>query len=193
MGQTNQKQDTFWSLVKTAQQLHAPDGCPWDRSQTLRSLLPHLIEETWEVFEAIYSDDLDGLEEELGDVLYTVLFLALIAQKQGRCDLDKILKNTRKKMIRRHPHVFGVKKAHNPKEAYQSWQAIKAKEKPKRHSPSKNFRLMLLRYWEWLHENPEVQSDKRYSPMSTKSKSQKSRINATPKKTSGKTRKSKVR
>ena len=164
MGQTRRRnkrnvssfQDPFWSLVETAQRLQAPGGCPWDRSQTVDSLLPHLIEETWEVFEAVRSRHYEDLQEELGDVLYTVLFLTLIAQRRRWCDLSTLLNKTHEKMIRRHPHVFGAQRASTAHEAYRHWQASKQSEGRSRHSPSHTFQQLLIEWWEWLRRHPET-------------------------------------
>ena len=89
--------DPFWALIATARQLQAPGGCPWDQAQTISSLLPHLIEETWEAFEVVRSGHHKELQEELGDVLYTVLFLTLIAERRGLCRLETLLTKTRQK------------------------------------------------------------------------------------------------
>ena len=158
MGQTRavrsaQTGDAFWDLVATARRLQAPGGCAWDRAQTVNSLLPHLIEETWEVFEAARRRHRRDLHEELGDVLYTALCLVLIAERRGWERLTTLLRRTRRKMIRRHPHVFGRVSASNPTEAYRRWQASKAQERPKRHSPSKAFRERLVADWERLRLN----------------------------------------
>jgi|GEM_PF-5027450 len=80
----------FGALVETARRLQAPGGCPWDRAQTVRTLLPHLIEETWEVFVSSRTRDRDHLREELGDVLYTVVFLTLLAEREGWFDLTAL-------------------------------------------------------------------------------------------------------
>jgi NTP pyrophosphatase (non-canonical NTP hydrolase) len=163
MGQTPQRRlslpssgDPFWDLVATAKRLQAPGGCQWDHTQTVSSLLPCLIEEVWEVFEAARSQRHEDLQEELGDVLYTVLFLTLIAERQGWCTLEALLTATREKMVRRHPHVFGVNTAATPREAYQRWQASKRLEGRRRHSPSNAFRDMLVAWWEWLHAHPDA-------------------------------------
>ena len=142
--------DSFWDLVATAKRLQAPGGCPWDRAQTVDSLLPYLIEETWEVFEAVRSRRRHGLTEELGDVLYCVLFLALVAERSGGSSLQTLLRGTRQKMIRRHPHVFGAKSAATPREAYRHWQRSKRLEGPARHSPSKALRERLVADWDRL-------------------------------------------
>lgn len=148
--------DPFWRLVATAKRLQAPGGCPWDRAQTVRSLLPYLIEEAWEVFEAVRSRRQEELQEELGDVLYTVLFLALIAEREGWCTLEALLTTTREKMVRRHPHVFGLISASTPQEAYRRWQASKSLEGRRRHSPTKAFREMLVAWWEWFRTHPDA-------------------------------------
>jgi uncharacterized protein YabN with tetrapyrrole methylase and pyrophosphatase domain len=149
--------DPFWNLVATSRRLQAPGGCEWDRAQTVPSLIPYLIEETWEVFDAVQRRRYAELEEELGDVLYTVLFLTLVAERGGWCDLRRMLAATRAKMIRRHPHVFGGKTAVTPQAAYRHWQASKRLEGKKRYSPSKQFRMLLVDWWEWLRKHPEAQ------------------------------------
>jgi len=120
------------------------------------SLLPHLIEETWEVFETVRGRRDEDLRGELGDVLYTVLFMALIAERRGGGSLDSLLVATREKMTRRHPHVFGLKTATTPRAAYRHWQTSKRLEGPRRHSPSKAFRRRLVACWEWLRTHPET-------------------------------------
>ena len=131
MGQTrrlNTPDDPFWGLVETAKRLQAPGGCAWDRAQTIESLLPYLIEETWEVFDAIRRRRAKDVQEELGDALYTILFMSLIAERTRQGSLRSLLRATREKMIRRHPHVFGNRSAATPKEAYRQWQASKRRE-----------------------------------------------------------------
>ena len=142
--------DPFWDLVATARRLQAPGGCPWDRIQTIDSLLPHLIEETWEVFEAVRTRQRKGLQEELGDVLYTVVFLALIAERQGRFGLADVLCGTRAKMLRRHPQVFGTKQAATARQAYRHSQRLKRLEGRSRASPSRRLREQLLASWDRL-------------------------------------------
>lgn len=147
--------DPFWDLVATATRLQAPGGCPWDRAQTTASLLPHLIEETWEVFEAAQRGQRRAFLDELGDVLYTVLFLALIAQREGWGSLRTILTNTRRKMIRRHPHVFGASTAHTAEEAIRSWRTVKQAEGAA-PSRGKTLRPLLVDMWDLLHRQPDV-------------------------------------
>lgn len=142
--------DPFWDLVAIARRLQGPGGCPWDRAQTVRSLLPHLVEEVWEVFCAARKRSRAELQEELGDVLYTVVFLTLLAERQGWFDLKTLLRKTRRKMIRRHPHVFGTKRAATAREAYAHWQAVKRRERPRGRSSLKELRGVLLAFWESL-------------------------------------------
>ena len=132
--------DAFWNLVDTAKTLQGPGGCEWDRAQTIDSLLPFLIEETWEVFEVIKNRRYHALQEELGDVLYTMLFLTLVAERTAHGTLQELLTATRQKMIRRHPHVFGSASAATPTAAYRQWQASKRLENKTSPSPSKAFR-----------------------------------------------------
>ncbi|MEH7300947.1 nucleoside triphosphate pyrophosphohydrolase [Neobacillus drentensis] len=114
--------------------LRGPDGCPWDKKQTHESLKRYLIEETYEVIEAIDSGDIDHLIEELGDVLLQVMLHAQIGEDDGYFSVDDVIEGLSAKMIRRHPHVFGNGKAENAEEVVQNWQAIKEQEKGK--SPS---------------------------------------------------------
>lgn len=120
---------SFDRLVKLMARLRAKNGCPWDRVQTHSSLKKYLIEEAYEVREAIESKDPEKLKEELGDFLFQVIFHAQIAKERGDFDIKDILDATYKKMVRRHAHVFGRRKAKNAKEAYQRWQEIKKTEK----------------------------------------------------------------
>ncbi|MFQ5901243.1 MAG: nucleoside triphosphate pyrophosphohydrolase [Thermodesulfobacteriota bacterium] len=118
-------------LLKIMARLRGPSGCPWDRKQDLQSLIPFLIEESYEVIEAIEKGDRSNLQEELGDLLYQIIFLAEITGEKGWFDLGDIISHSIDKMIRRHPHVFGNEKARNAKEALDKWNAAKEKEKGK--------------------------------------------------------------
>jgi tetrapyrrole methylase family protein / MazG family protein len=111
--------------------LRGPDGCPWDKKQTHESLKRYLIEETYEVIEAIDSGDIDHLIEELGDVLLQVMLHAQIGEDDGYFSVDDVIEGLSAKMIRRHPHVFGNGKAENAEEVVQNWQEIKKQEKGK--------------------------------------------------------------
>ena len=109
--------------------LRGPNGCPWDKEQTHESLKRYLIEETYEVIEAINSDDIDHLIEELGDVLLQVMLHAQIGEDDGYFSIDDIIEGLSEKMIRRHPHVFGNRTADTAEQVVQNWQEIKQLEK----------------------------------------------------------------
>src|SRR5438128_10360699 len=101
----------FEKLVKLQARLRAPDGCPWDREQTHMTLRTYLIEEAYEVVEALESGDDAKFAEELGDLLLQVVFHAEIARDEGRFDVADVIRGIHEKMIRRHPHVLGEKRA----------------------------------------------------------------------------------
>lgn len=115
--------------------LLAPDGCPWDRAQTLDTLRPYLIEEAHEVLEALDSDDPEDHRRELGDLLFQIVFHAAIREREQKFDLDGVVEAIRSKMIRRHPHVFGPKGEApevTPEQVEANWAQIKAAERQAR-------------------------------------------------------------
>ena len=122
------------SLIAVAEHLRAPGGCAWDRDQTHASLVQYLVEETHELIEAIEAGDDDELVEELGDVLYQVIFHADLAAEDGRFTLEDVAAHMRDKMVGRHPHVFGDVVADTPDAVVKNWDAIKAVEKSHRTS-----------------------------------------------------------
>ena len=109
--------------------LRAPGGCPWDAEQTHASLVPHLIEETYETVDAIRRGDDADMCEELGDLLLQVVFHAEIAEGEGRFDLDAVADGISEKLVRRHPHVFGDSVADDPDAVLKQWDEIKRGEK----------------------------------------------------------------
>lgn len=109
--------------------LRAPRGCPWDRRQTPDSLRRYVLEEAYEVCDAIERGDRDDLQEELGDLLLQVLFQAQIADEEGAFDLAGVEEHLRAKLVRRHPHVFGDTVARTPSEVLERWEAIKQEER----------------------------------------------------------------
>ncbi|MBO0961780.1 nucleoside triphosphate pyrophosphohydrolase [Neobacillus sp. MM2021_6] len=119
----------FSKLREIISVLRGPNGCPWDKEQTHESLKKYLIEETYEVIEAINDGDIDHLIEELGDVLLQVMLHAQIGEDDGYFSIDDIIEVLSAKMIRRHPHVFGTGKAESAEEVVQNWQEIKQQEK----------------------------------------------------------------
>ena len=119
----------FEELVTIVERLRAPNGCPWDREQTPASLLPYLLEETYEVMESVDDRNWEVLKEELGDLLLHVVFQASIATDSERFNINESLKTVNEKLVRRHPHVFGDTKADAAFHAKQNWEAQKQKEK----------------------------------------------------------------
>lgn len=121
-------------LVDTLERLRAPGGCAWDREQTHASLVQYLIEETYELIEAIESGTREELIEELGDVLYQVLFHADIEAEAGSFTLEDVAEHMTRKMIARHPHIFGDSVADTPDAVAAQWERIKQVEKSHRTS-----------------------------------------------------------
>lgn len=119
----------FQKLVELQARLRAPKGCPWDIEQTHLSLRTYLIEEAYEVLEALESSDDAKLAEELGDLLLQVVFHAQIATEERRFTAADVVREIHQKMVRRHPHVFGEKSAHNAAEVLKNWEQIKAEER----------------------------------------------------------------
>jgi tetrapyrrole methylase family protein/MazG family protein len=119
----------FEKLVEVQARLRAPDGCPWDREQTHRTLQTYLIEEAYEVLEALESRDDAKLAEELGDLLLQIVFHSQIAREEDRFTVADVIREIHDKMVRRHPHVFGEAKARNSAEVLKNWEQIKAEER----------------------------------------------------------------
>jgi tetrapyrrole methylase family protein/MazG family protein len=116
-------------LLDVMRRLRAPDGCPWDREQTIESLRGNLIEETYEVVDAMDSGDRTALCEELGDLLLQVVFQSQIADEEGVFNFDDVARGIADKLVRRHPHVFGDVQADTPDEVIKNWERIKKTEK----------------------------------------------------------------
>ncbi|NOZ25850.1 MAG: nucleoside triphosphate pyrophosphohydrolase, partial [Nitrospirae bacterium] len=104
------------------------NGCPWDREQTRQSLKPFLIEETYELLEAIEEDDPEKIKEELGDLLFQIVFHARIAEERGEFDIGDVIETIAEKMVSRHPHVFGGKRLHTADEVLDRWEEHKRQE-----------------------------------------------------------------
>lgn len=121
-------------LVAVLQRLRAPGGCAWDRDQTHESLVQYLIEETWELVDAIETGDTTEMIEELGDVLYQVVFHSDIAAEAGKFTLEDVAAHMTAKMIGRHPHVFGDAVAETADDVMAVWDDLKKTEKPHRTS-----------------------------------------------------------
>jgi MazG family protein len=128
----------FEKLVAVQKRLRAPQGCPWDREQTHATLRPYLIEEAYEVIDALDSGDDAKFAEEMGDLLLQVVFHSEIAHEQERFNVADVLREIHDKMVRRHPHVFGDVRARNSAEVLQNWERIKAAERLDKDASSKN-------------------------------------------------------
>jgi MazG family protein len=121
--------DTFEELVRIMERLRSPGGCPWDQAQSLEDLPAHLQSELDEVKAAIASGDVENLAEELGDLLFNVVFTVEIARGEGWFTMKDVLVGIRDKIVRRHPHVFGDAEASTPEEVLVHWNRIKREEK----------------------------------------------------------------
>ena len=125
------RSEAFEQLCQIMTRLRAPDGCPWDREQSFASIKPYLLEESYEVMDAIDAGDFEGLAEELGDLMLQAVFLAQMAQEEGRFEISDSLKAINEKLIRRHPHVFAAGDAKTAEDVTKRWDEIKAQEKPR--------------------------------------------------------------
>lgn len=119
----------FDELVEVVRRLRAPEGCPWDREQTFPSLLPHILEEAYELSESLRDNDLSAMREELGDVLLHVVMLSGMAKELGAFGILEVVKDVTEKMIRRHPHVFSDTEISTVSEVWENWERIKKEEK----------------------------------------------------------------
>lgn len=119
----------FSELVELVTRLRSPSGCPWDREQDHRSLRSCLLEETYEVLEAIDRDSIEDLRQELGDLLLQVVFHAQLAAEAGRFDIGDVIAGLHRKLVSRHPHVFGEASAETPEAVLQQWDRLKRKER----------------------------------------------------------------
>ncbi|WP_457567515.1 nucleoside triphosphate pyrophosphohydrolase [Desulfurobacterium sp.] len=119
----------FEDLVKIMETLRSKDGCPWDRKQTYESLLPYLLEETYEYIDAVREKDYENMKEELGDILLQVVFHSRIAKEEGKFSIDDVVNEVCRKLIFRHPHVFGDRKdIKTDKDVLKAWDEFKRAE-----------------------------------------------------------------
>ena len=119
----------FEELVKIVSRLRYPDGCPWDRDQTSQSLIPFLIEETYELIESIDEENWETVKEELGDVMLHIVFQASIADDNQQFKLEEVLKTVNEKLIKRHPHVFNIDEVVITRDFNKEWEISKHKDK----------------------------------------------------------------
>lgn len=121
-------QNSFQKLLDIMSALRSEKGCPWDKEQTRESLKPFLIEETYEVLEAIDEGDPENIKEELGDLLFQIVFHCQIAKELGEFEMDDVIKKISNKMIARHPHVFGEERLETSEEVLKQWEYRKKEE-----------------------------------------------------------------
>src|SRR6187401_1633530 len=123
---------SFEDLIELMNKLRSPDGCPWDREQTYATLAPMLLEEAYEAFEAV-EDAREGrpaeLRDELGDLLFQIVFYAQVAKERGEFNVDDVIGAIHDKMVRRHPHVFGNVTAEDSATVLLNWETMKAEER----------------------------------------------------------------
>ena len=120
--------EALGELVEVIAQLRGPKGCPWDKAQTHRTLIPYLLEEAYELASALNDEDPQAIKEELGDLLLQVLLHAQIEAEEGRSDIADVAQVLKEKLIRRHPHVFGTERAESPEEVRAQWEELKREE-----------------------------------------------------------------
>lgn len=125
---------SFESLIKLAEKLRSNTGCPWDREQTIVSMLKCLEDEAHEVRQAIENGDHENLKEELGDLLFQIVMITQIARENKYFDFDQVIGGIHKKIVSRHTWVFGKDKAKTPQEAILMWQKNKQKERNKQQN-----------------------------------------------------------
>jgi tetrapyrrole methylase family protein/MazG family protein len=123
------KSDSFTALKEIIARLRGPNGCPWDKKQTHASLKPFLVEESYEVLQALDEGVPEKLRDELGDLLLQIMLHAQIAGESGRFNIDDVVQHISRKLIHRHPHVFGGEKAKDVAEVEHNWEALKQEEK----------------------------------------------------------------
>lgn len=138
------KQTDIQKLVELVERLRGEGGCPWDKEQTRESLKPMLIEEAYEVLEALDGNDPQELKEELGDLLFQIVFHAQIAKEQGEFELADVVDRSHQKMVRRHPHVFGTADLKTSQDVLRNWEDIKASEKGHTSTYEPDSRVSLL-------------------------------------------------
>lgn len=143
----NPVMSAFNDLVSLMERLRSPDGCPWDREQTYATLAPMLLEEAYEAFEAVElarDGQANELRDELGDLLFQIVFYAQVAKERGEFTIADVARTVHDKMVRRHPHVFGDARADSTAEVLKSWEAIKAAEKQAAQTTGDNKETSLL-------------------------------------------------
>ncbi|MDP2854248.1 MAG: nucleoside triphosphate pyrophosphohydrolase [Smithellaceae bacterium] len=125
----NNAQKQLQELIALIKKLRAPDGCPWDQKQTKQDVGKYLLDESYEVLDALAENNPRHIQEELGDLLFQILFITEIASESGEFSLAEVMTAIKEKMIRRHPHVFGDVKVNSVRDVKDNWQEIKKQER----------------------------------------------------------------
>lgn len=123
------KGDKFADLVALVDRLRSPQGCPWDQEQTFETLKPMMLEEAYEVLDAMDSGNRQEFCAELGDLLFQIVFLSKLAEEEGSFQISEVIESIIIKMVRRHPHIFGQMKADTPEQVVDNWEVIKQVER----------------------------------------------------------------
>lgn len=131
----------FKSLVEIVEHLRGPKGCPWDKEQTPKTLTPFIVEEAYELVDAIEDGDKEDWKEELGDLLLQVVLQAEIARQNEEFDIEDVIEGIGSKLVRRHPHVFSHTKVKNSDEVLKKWEEIKKDEKKKKPKGPEKFKF----------------------------------------------------
>jgi MazG family protein len=150
--------ERFERLVGIMARLRAPDGCPWDREQSFDTIKPYLLEETYEVLEAIDNRDWPGLADELGDLMLQAVFFAQMASEENKFRIDDSLDAITEKLIRRHPHVFASGDAKTADDVKRRWDEIKADEKKNKGEPKRGLLENVPRHLPALVEAQQISS-----------------------------------
>jgi tetrapyrrole methylase family protein / MazG family protein len=139
MNSINDAERPLQELIALIKKLRAPDGCPWDQKQTRQDMGRYLLDESYEVLDALAENNPQHLQEELGDLLFQILFIAEIASESGEFSLSEVMTGIKKKMIRRHPHVFSNVKVNSVQDVKDNWQEIKKQERGEKASEKNLF------------------------------------------------------
>ena len=154
----NDSSKLFSILVNIMKKLRSKDGCMWDREQSHNSIKRNLIEETYEAVECIESSDLEGLKEELGDLMLQIIFHSQMASESGEFNINDVMKNIIEKLIRRHPHVFENKILNNCDEILENWEDIKKAERKKSLKKKDSIFVDIPKILPSLHYAYEIQN-----------------------------------
>ncbi|MBI4382486.1 MAG: nucleoside triphosphate pyrophosphohydrolase [Nitrospinae bacterium] len=132
----NETAKAFATLINIVNTLMGENGCPWDKAQTRETLKPYLVEESYEVLEALDEGNPEKIQDELGDLLYQILFHAKLSELNKEFGIRDVIQTLSEKMVRRHPHIFDQGKLDTPEQVVHQWEEIKKKEKNNRHRES---------------------------------------------------------